>query len=71
MTLRFRDRVADALFERELDEAFYHGYKEGIRNSINLIVFSLETNKRRMSKARQEGFDLAVEMMRQIQEETR
>jgi|TARA_R110000796_G_scaffold39383_4_gene98287 hypothetical protein len=71
MSWTLRDKLADFLFGREIDEAFYHGHKEGGRNTIDVVVFALETHKLKMSKARKEGFDLAVEMMRQIQDETR
>jgi len=69
MTTRFRDRLADALFEQELDEAFAHGIKEGIRNNTNIMVFTLETTKKKMSKARREGFDEAIRIIREVERE--
>jgi hypothetical protein len=69
MTMTLRERLADLLFERELDRSFYEGHKEGGSNTIDVIVFALETSKIKMSPQRREGFEVAVEIMRDIKKE--
>lgn len=61
-------RIADWLFEAELDEAFSHGVKEGYRRQASIIRIEMEYKKTRaletgLTKAQAVGWDRCMEVV--------
>ena len=71
MPTRFRDALADTFFEKELDEAFTHGIKEGRRNVANHMLFELRNSAPKMTPAKLQGYQVALRMVEEIQRKYR
>lgn len=56
-------KIADWLFEAELDEAFEHGIKEGQRRQKNTIITRLELTLETVAKTNQKGYLTAMEVI--------
>ena len=64
-----RYRIADYLFEAELDEAFALGVQEGRRNQASQIKVEMEYKKTRaletgLTKAQSVGWDRCMEVVK-------
>lgn len=59
-------RIADWLFESELDEAFELGIKEGQRRQKVKILDALDLNSLDVAKSNQKGYTLAVEVVENV-----
>jgi hypothetical protein len=61
-----RYRIADWLFEAELDEAFELGKKEGARRQKVNINHALELNLEQQAKSNQKGYMTAMEVIKNV-----
>lgn len=64
-------RIADWLFEAELDEAFNHGVKEGERRLSSILRVEMDYKKTRaaelgMTKTQTLGYDRCVEVVTNV-----
>lgn len=61
-----RYRIADWLFEAELDEAFELGIKEGARRQKENITQALDTASLDVAKTNQKGYMVAMEVVENV-----
>lgn len=59
-------RIADWLFESELDEAFELGIKEGQRRQKVNILDALDINSLDVAKTNQKGYSIAMEVVENV-----
>jgi hypothetical protein len=59
-------RIADWLFEAELDEAFEMGLREGARRQKNTIITRLELTLQTVAKTNQKGYLTAIEVIENV-----
>lgn len=69
MFSEWKYRIADFLFERELDEAFIHGIKEGKRRQASHIRVDMEYKRTRaretgLTKTQLIGYDRCMEVVK-------
>lgn len=69
MFSEWKYRIADFLFERELDEAFAHGIKEGKRRQASHIRVDMEYKRTRaretgLTKTQLIGYDRCMEVVK-------
>lgn len=61
-----RYRIADWLFEAELDEAFELGIKEGKRRQKENITQALDAASLDVAKTNQKGYMVAMEVVENV-----
>ena len=61
-----RYKLADLLFEAELDEAFELGIKEGKRRQKVNILGALDLNSLDVAKTNQKGYNIAMEVIENV-----
>lgn len=59
-------RIADWLFQNELDEAFEMGIREGQRRQKNTIITRLELTLETVAKTNQKGYKIAMEVVEDV-----
>ena len=59
-------RIADWLFEAELDEAFELGIKEGRRRQTHEINMALDLASLDVAKTNQKGYMIAMEVIENV-----
>lgn len=59
-------RIADWLFQTELDEAFEMGLREGARRRSNKIQMALDLNSPLVAKTNQKGYKIAMEVVEDV-----
>jgi uncharacterized protein (UPF0262 family) len=59
-------RIADWLFEAELDEAFELGIKEGQRRQKVKVLDALDLNSLDVAKTNQKGYSLAMGVVENV-----
>lgn len=59
-------RIADWLFEAELDEAFEMGLREGARRQTQKIQMALDLNSLDVAKTNQKGYMVAMEVVENV-----
>jgi|TARA_R110000824_G_scaffold244623_1_gene433401 hypothetical protein len=68
MLRELKYKIADRLFERELDEAFFHGIKEGQSRQASKLRVQMKYKKTRaketgMTKTQAIGYDRCMEVV--------
>ena len=68
MLRELKYKIADRLFERELDEAFFHGIKEGKSRQASKLRVHMNYKKTRaketgMTKTQAIGYDRCMEVV--------
>jgi len=59
-------KIADWLFEAELDEAFNLGLKEGARRQKHKIDMALDMASLDLAKSNQKGYMMAMEVIEDV-----
>jgi hypothetical protein len=54
-------RIADKLFDRELNDAYEMGVREGVTHTLREIGFGLQLGETKLTKAQTAGYDKAVD----------
>jgi len=66
-----KEDLAETLFSTYLDEIFMKGIEEGRRNTANIIAFKLKNTDLKLTPARREGYEKAIDIVTEIQEAAR
>ena len=63
-----KEAFAERFFERELDDAYLLGIKEGTRNALSSARVKIEMRKGNYTPARQEGMQVALDVIDVMQD---
>lgn len=61
--LPIKEQLSEIFFERELDEAFEMGIREGVRRTLSTIKMQAQVTRPDLTKTQQVGLDRALWLM--------
>ena len=61
--LPLKEQLSEIFFERELDEAFEMGIREGVRRTLGTIKMQAQVTRPDLTKTQQVGLDRALWLM--------
>lgn len=64
-----KEEIAERFFERELEEAYRLGIREGSTRALGSVRVRIETRAQRLTPARQVGAELALEAIDEAKEQ--
>jgi hypothetical protein len=67
--LPLKEQLSEVFFERELDEAFEMGIREGVRRTLGTVQMQSQVTRPDLTKTQQVGLDRVLELI--IQEKKR
>lgn len=63
-----KEAIAERFFEKQLDDAYYLGIKQGSTATLSNVKMKVEYRKKKYTPARQEGMQVAIDVIEMLQD---